>query len=166
MIVFGIVGWKNVGKTYFAQKIISSLSAKKIRVASIKHAHHDFDIDLPQTDSFLHRKAGSQQVIISSAKRWAKISELNENKEKKLDDLINEFDNPEVVIVEGYKNEGHPKIEIIKNSLDNSTFMFKELKNVSAIISNTNISSFHKKQFKENQINEIVEYILAYKKNE
>ena len=164
MIVFGIVGWKNVGKTYFAQKIISSLSSKKIRVASIKHAHHDFDIDLPQTDSFLHRKAGSQQVIISSAKRWAKISELNESKEKKLDELIDELDNPEVVIVEGYKNENHPKIEIIKDALSNSTFMFKELKNISAIVSDINISSFHKKQFKKNQINEIVEHILTYKK--
>ena len=164
MIIFGIVGWKNSGKTYFAQKIISSLSSKKIRVASIKHAHHDFDIDLPQTDSFLHRKAGSQQVIISSSKRWAKISELNENEEKKLDDLINELDDPEVVIVEGYKNENHPKIEIIKDSLDNSTFMFKELKNVSAIVSDINISSFYKKQFKKNQIDEIVEYILTYKK--
>ena len=164
MIVFGIVGWKNSGKTYFAQKIISSLSSKKIRVASIKHAHHDFDIDLPHTDSFLHRKAGSQQVIISSAKRWAKISEINENQEKKIDDLINELDNPEVVIVEGYKNDNHPKIEIIKNSLDSSTFMFRELKNVAAIISDINISSFHNKQFKKNQINEIVEYILTYKK--
>jgi molybdopterin-guanine dinucleotide biosynthesis protein B len=164
MIIFGIIGWKDVGKTYFAQKIISSLSSKKIRVASIKHAHHDFDIDLPQTDSFLHRKAGSQQVIISSSKRWAKISELNENEEKKLDDLINELDDPEVVIVEGYKNEKHPKIEIIKDSLDNSTFMFKELKNVSAIVSDINISSFYKKQFKKNQIDEIVEYILTYEK--
>lgn len=164
MIIFGIVGWKNVGKTYLAQQIISSLSSKKIRVASIKHAHHDFDIDYPETDSFLHRKAGSQQVIISSAKRWAKISEINENQEKKIDDLINELDNPEVVIVEGYKNDNHPKIEIIKNSLDSSTFMFRELKNVAAIISDINISSFHKKQFKKNQINEIVEYILAYKK--
>ena len=164
MIIFGIVGWKNVGKTYFAQQIISSLSSKKIRVASIKHAHHDFDIDYPETDSFLHRKAGSQQVIISSAKRWAKISEINENQEKKIDDLINELDNPEVVIVEGYKKDSHPKIEIIKNPLDSSTFMFRELKNVVAIISDINISSFHKKQFKKNQINEIVEYILTYKK--
>ena len=163
MIVFGIVGWKNVGKTYFAQKIISSLSSKKIRVASIKHAHHDFDIDHPKTDSSLHREAGSQQVIISSSKRWVKISELNENQEKKLDDLIDELDDPEIVIVEGYKNENHQKIEIIKDSLDNSTFMFKELKNVSAIVTDTNITSFHKKQFKKNQIDEIVEYILTYK---
>jgi len=164
MIIFGIVGWKNVGKTYFSQQIISSLVSKKMRVASIKHAHHDFDIDHPQTDSFLHRKAGSQQVIISSDKRWAKISELNENQEKTLDDLICELDSPEVVIVEGYKNESHPKIEIIKKPLDSSTFMFKKLKNVSAIISDIDISSFHKKQFKQNQINEIVEFILAYKK--
>ena len=164
MKIIGIVGWKNSGKTYLAQRIIEKLSSLNIRVSSIKHAHHDFEIDKPNTDSYLHRQSGSRQVIISSSKRWAKISELNDSEEKKLDDLIKELDSPEVVIVEGYKNESHPKIEIIKHSFDNSTFMFKELKNVSAIVSDINIGSFHKKQFKKNQINEIVEYILTYKK--
>ena len=76
MKIFGIVGWKNSGKTFFAQQIIQQLSSQNLRVASIKHAHHDFNIDYPNTDSYLLRKAGSQQVIVSSAKRWVKIYKL------------------------------------------------------------------------------------------
>ena len=86
MILCGIVGWKNSGKTFLAQKLINYFSKKNFVVASIKHAHHNFEIDQPNTDSFLHRKAGSQQVIISSSKRWAKIEELNNSNEKKLED--------------------------------------------------------------------------------
>ena len=164
MKVFGIVGWKNSGKTYFAQQIISILSSQNFRVASIKHAHHDFEIDLPETDSYLLRKAGSQQVIISSAKRWAKIYELKDSSEKKLNELINELDNPEVVIVEGFKNENHPKIEIIKDANDRSSFMFNNLKNIVALISDIHIDSFAFDQFKKNQIKRIVEFILSYKK--
>ena len=163
MKIFGIVGWKNSGKTYFAKKIINTLSSLNLKVASIKHAHHDFDIDQPNTDSYIHREAGSQQIIISSSQRWAKISELKNSKEKLLKDLINELDSPDVVIIEGYKNENHPKIEIIKNPLDNSTFMFKNLQNIIAIISDIEIRSFKKQQFKKNQIDEIVKYILNYK---
>ena len=163
MKIFGIVGLKNSGKTYFAQKIISTMSYKNIKVASIKHAHHNFDIDIPNSDSYLHRKAGSQQVIISSSKRWAKISEIQNTLEKTLDELIIELDRPEVVIVEGYKQNLYPKIEILKESQISSTFMFSYLKNVVAIISNKKISSFHKKQFKKEEINEIVEFILNYK---
>lgn len=164
MKIFGIIGWKNSGKTYFAQKIIVKLCLLNLRVASIKHAHHNFDIDQPATDSFLHRSAGSEQIIISSSKRWVKISELKNSQEKKLNDLINELENIDIVIVEGYKNEDHPKIEIIKNSLDSSTFMFKKLKNITALITDIKISSFNKKQFKKNQIDEIVNHILLYKK--
>ena len=164
MKVFGIVGWKNSGKTYFAQQIISILSSLNHRVASIKHAHHDFNIDYPGTDSYLFRKAGSQQVIISSTKRWAKINELKNAPEKKLNELINELENPEVVIVEGFKNENHPKIEIIKDSNDRSSFMFNNLNNIVALISDIHIDSFTLDQFKKNQIKQIVEFILSYEK--
>ena len=164
MKVFGIVGLKNSGKTFFAQKIIASLSSKKIKVASIKHAHHDFDIDHPETDSFLHRQAGSEEVIISSSKRWAKIKELKDLKEKNLAELLNELDNPDIVIVEGYKNEAHLKIEIIDNHLNASSYLFTKLENVIALISDVKIVPFDKKQFKKSQIEEIVNYILSYKK--
>ena len=85
MKIFGLIGWKNSGKTYFAQQIIQQMSSQNFRVASIKHAHHNFDIDKPGTDSYLHRQAGSQQIIISSSKRWAKITELNKSKEKTME---------------------------------------------------------------------------------
>lgn len=163
MKVIGIIGLKNSGKTYFAQKIISKLSLLNLRVASIKHAHHGFEIDQPNTDSFLHRKAGSQQIIISSSKRWAKITELKGVKEKNLNELIKDLDKPDIVIVEGYKNENHPKIELIKDPTDNSSHLFSNLKNIIAIISDIELRSFHKKQFKKNQIDEIVSFILNYK---
>ena len=164
MKVFGIVGLKNSGKTYFVKKIISKLISLNLRIASIKHAHHDFEIDQPNTDSYMHRQAGSEQVIISSSKRWAKIIELKNAKEKNLTELINELDKPDIVIVEGYKNENHLKIEIIKNSSNSASYLFKNIKNVIALISDIKIDSFNNKQFNKNQVTEIVKYILNYKK--
>jgi len=159
MKICGIVGWKNSGKTFFARKLISYFANQKFNVASIKHAHHNFDIDKPNTDSFLHRHAGSQQVIISSSKRWAKISELNKSKEKKLYELIDELNRPDIVIVEGFKNEKHAKIEIISNDSDPSTYLFPHLKNVIGIVADSNIET-STKQFSKNEIAMIADYIL------
>ncbi len=163
MKIFGLIGWKNSGKTYFAQQIIQKLSSQNLRVASIKHAHHNFDIDQPNTDSFLHRQSGSQQVIISSSKRWAKMVELKDAPEEKLENLIDELDRPDFVIVEGYKNENHPKIEIISTPLQPSTFMFNKLNNIVALISDTNIAEYSQLQFKKNEIKKVVQFILNYK---
>ena len=162
MKIIGIIGWKNSGKTFLAQKLISYLTKKNFKVASIKHAHHNFDIDKEGTDSFLHRMSGSKQVIISSSKRWAKITELNNSKELTLDDLIDQLSETDIVIVEGYKKDIHPKIEIIKNSSDKSSFLFNKLKNVIAVISEKKIDLCEKKQFKKNEINEIIEFIINY----
>ena len=111
--VIGIFGWKNVGKTHFATGIIKLLVSKGYKVGSIKHAHHDFDIDQPGTDSFKHRKAGASQVIISSSRRWAKIFENNNKKEKNLEELIEEFQDIDIVVVEGFKKENHPTSEYL-----------------------------------------------------
>ena len=164
MKIFGIVGLKNSGKTYLVKKIISKLVSLNLRIASIKHAHHDFEIDQPNTDSYMHRQAGSEQVIISSSKRWAKIIELKNAKEKNLIELINELDKPDIVIVEGYKNENHLKIEIIKDPSNSSSYLFKNIKNVIALVTDIKIDSFNNKQFNKNQVDEIVKYILNYKK--
>ena len=161
MKIFGIVGWKNSGKTNLVQKIISKLASHNYKVASIKHAHHNFEIDKPNTDSFLHRQAGSKQVIISSSKKWAKIIELNGSAEKKLDDLIKEFNNPDIVIVEGFKNEMHPKIEIVNDSEDSSKFLFTKLKNVVALVSDKKIES-KIINFKKDEIDNILKFILEF----
>ena len=157
MKIVGIVGWKNSGKTTVASKIINKLYSKNFRVASIKHAHHEFDIDYENTDSFKHRAAGSSQVIVSSSKRWVKISELNNSKEKTLDELINQLSEVDIVVVEGFKNEKHPKIEIIKN--DNNNYLFSKIKNVKAIITNYKLET-NLKIFKNDEIDDIVDFIL------
>ena len=159
MKICGIVGWKNSGKTFFAQKLIAYFITQKFNVASIKHAHHNFDIDKPGTDSFLHRQAGSQQIIVSSSKRWAKITELNKSKEKTLYELIDELNRPDIIIVEGFKNEKHAKIEIINNDSDPSTYLFPHLKSVIGIVTDSKIETSIK-QFKKNEIAIIANYIL------
>ena len=154
--IIGITGWKDVGKTYYASLIIKSLVKKGYIVGSIKHAHHDFDIDKPGTDSFKHREAGSSQAIISSAKRWAKITENNNENEKSLDELIQEFHNVEIVVVECFKKESHPKIEILTKGLNNRN---KETKNVVAIVSD-DLKDNTTPVFKENDIENLVEFII------
>ena len=154
--VIGVVGWKDVGKTFFVTKIIKLLVNKGFKVGSIKHAHHDFDIDQHGTDSYKHRIAGSNQVIISSSKRWAKIIENNKKKEKSLDQLINEFQDIDIVVVEGFKKENHPKIEIIAN---NSQIINSELKNIVAFVSDEMLNSSIP-VFKKNDIESLVEFII------
>ena len=152
--IIGITGSKDVGKTYYASLIIKLLVEKGYKVGSIKHAHHDFDIDKPGTDSFKHREAGSNQVIISSSKRWAKITENYDKNEKNLDELIEEFNDVDIVVVEGFKNENHPKIEILSKGLQN-----KKINNVIAIVSDElqDKSAF---VFKKNDTKNLVEFII------
>ena len=157
---FGIAGWQNSGKTTLVKNLIPTFAKKGLTVSTIKHAHHNFDIDKPNTDSFLHRQAGSQQVIISSSKRWAKISELNKSNEKTLYELIDELNMADIIIVEGFKNEKHAKIEIIKDDSDPSTYLFPHLKNVIGIVADFKIETSIK-QFKKNEIAIIANYILT-----
>lgn len=154
--IIGITGWKDVGKTHYASLIIKLLVKRGYQVGSIKHAHHDFDIDKPGTDSFKHREAGSNQVIISSSKRWAKITENKNENEKSLDELIQELQNVDVIVVEGFKKDNHPKIEILSKDLKNRN---KETKNVIAIVSD-DFKDTITPVYKENDIENLVEFII------
>ena len=116
--VFGLAGLANSGKTTLAEKLIASLSAKNYRVASIKHAHHGFEADTPDTDSWRHRKAGASETIISSGNRRAKFTELHGEDEASLDTLLSELSVADFVLVEGYKSVDFPKIEIWRSGLD------------------------------------------------
>ena len=154
--IIGIVGWKDVGKTFFVTEIIKLLVQKGYKVGSIKHAHHNFDIDQPGTDSFKHRKSGSSEVIISSPKRWAKIIENNNKKEKNLNELLREFNDIDVAIVEGFKKENHPKIEIISQ---NSKIINNKIKNVVAVVSD-NLIDTNIPIFKKNDIKSLTQFII------
>ena len=154
--LIGIVGWKNVGKTFFVTEIIKILVSKGYKVGTIKHAHHDFDIDKPGTDSYKHRESGSSEVIVSSSKRWVKIIENEKKKEKNLNELLNEFNDVDVVIVEGFKKENHPKIEIIGES---KKIINNEIENVVAIVSDDLINS-NIPLFKKNDVESLTQFII------
>lgn len=110
--VFGITGWKNSGKTTLTVRLVEELTRRGWRVATVKHAHHDFDIDREGTDSWRHRKAGASEVAIVSARRWALMHEIGNGDEPPLSKIVDRLSPCDVVLVEGYKREGHKKIEV------------------------------------------------------
>ena len=110
--VIGIAGWKNSGKTTLVVRLVEELTARGFKVATVKHSHHHFKIDDENTDSARHRRAGARQVAIVSGKRWALVSELKEEREPTLDEVIGKLAPCDVVIVEGYKRAAIPKIEV------------------------------------------------------
>lgn len=109
--LFGITGWKNSGKTTLTERLVRELTARGRTVATVKHAHHDFDIDKPGTDSFRHRAAGAREVAIVSGRRWALMHELGDEAEPRLDDILARLAPCDLVLIEGYKREPHRKIE-------------------------------------------------------
>jgi len=110
--VIGIVGWKNSGKTTLAVKLIGEFKRRGYRVATVKHAHHEADIDRENTDSFRHRAAGADEVALVTGARFAIMHELREEPEPTLADILGRLAPADIVIVEGYKREAIPKIEV------------------------------------------------------
>ena len=111
MKVFGITGWKNTGKTGLVERLVTELSFRGFTVSTIKHAHHSFDVDYQGRDSYRHREAGACEVLLSSGNRWALMHELRGADEMSLADLLMKLTPVDVVLVEGFKTEGHEKLE-------------------------------------------------------
>ena len=109
--VIGVAGWKNSGKTTLVTRLVAELTRRGFRIATVKHAHHDFQIDDAETDSARHRRAGAVQVAVVSARRWAVVRELGDEPEPSLEEIIARLDPCDLVIVEGYKAAPIPKIE-------------------------------------------------------
>lgn len=109
--LFGITGWKNSGKTTLTVKLVTELTRRGWKVSTIKHAHHDFDIDKEGTDSYRHRKAGAGEVAIVSGRRWALMHELTNEDEPSLTTIVERLSPCDLILIEGYKREGHKKIE-------------------------------------------------------
>lgn len=109
--LFGIAGWKNSGKTTLAERLVAELTARGWRVSTVKHAHHDADIDREGSDSFRHRAAGAAEVALVTARRWAIMHELRGEAEPSLEEIAARLSPCDIVIVEGFKTLSHPKIE-------------------------------------------------------
>ena len=115
--ILGLAGYSGSGKTTLLEKLIPLLVGRGLRVAVIKHAHHDFDIDQPDKDSYRQRKAGASQVLVTSAHRWALIHELRDEAEPTLEQCCARLAPCDLVLVEGYKHAGIPKLEINRSPM-------------------------------------------------
>lgn len=118
MRIIGLAGWSGSGKTTLIKKLIPRLIGRGVKVSTLKHAHHGFDLDQPGKDSFFHRAAGATEVIISSAKRWAILHELREEAEWDLPALVAKMSPVDLVLVEGFKRDAFPKLEIHRAAND------------------------------------------------
>jgi molybdopterin-guanine dinucleotide biosynthesis protein B len=114
MRIIGLAGWSGSGKTTLVTRLIPILSGRGLRVSTVKHAHHEFEIDVPGKDSHRHRTAGATEVFVSSARRWAHIHELRGEGEPPLADILTRLAPVDLVIVEGYKRHPHPKLEVYR----------------------------------------------------
>lgn len=112
--IFGVIGWTNSGKTTLIERLVRHLRADGLRVSTVKHAHHGFDLDRPGKDSYRHREAGAEEVLISAAGRWALLRELPEGEEASLATLLERLTPVDLVLVEGFKGDPHPKLEVIR----------------------------------------------------
>ncbi|TWB42489.1 molybdopterin-guanine dinucleotide biosynthesis protein B [Nitrospirillum pindoramense] len=112
MKLFGLAGWSGSGKTTLMVQLIPELTGRGYRVSTLKHAHHDFDVDQPGKDSHRHRTAGATEVLVASSRRWALMHELRGAPEPTLADLVSKLSPVDLVLVEGFKRDPIPKLEI------------------------------------------------------
>ena len=118
MKVIGLAGWSGAGKTTLLTQLIPIFTAEGLRVSTIKHAHHKFDVDVPGKDSWRHREAGATEVLVASGRRWALMHELRKAPEPRLTELLEKMTKVDLVVVEGFKADSHPKIEVHREAND------------------------------------------------
>lgn len=116
MRVFGLVGYSGSGKTTLLVRLIPELVSRGITVSTMKHAHHGFDVDQPGKDSYEHRRAGATEVLVGSARRWALMHEIRDGREPGPEELMGHMTKVDLLLVEGFKREGHDKLEVWRAS--------------------------------------------------
>jgi len=116
MRVMGLAGWSGAGKTTLLSRLIPVLIRRGFSVSTLKHAHHAFDVDQPGKDSWAHREAGAREVLVASSARFALMHELRGAAEPSLHELLGRLAPVDLVLVEGYKRDGHAKIEVYREA--------------------------------------------------
>jgi molybdopterin-guanine dinucleotide biosynthesis protein MobB len=114
MRIYGVIGWKNAGKTGLMERLVTEIPGRGVRVSTGKHAHHTFDVAHPGRDSYRHREAGATEVLLASRNRFALMHELRDEDEPTLAELLVHLAPVDLVLIEGYKRDSHPKIEAFR----------------------------------------------------
>ena len=158
------MGWKNSGKTTLIAKLIGNFTARGLDVAAVKHAHHAFEIDREGKDSFLYREAGARTVAISSAQRFAIMAELDGRPEPTLGELVRYIDRADVVLVEGFKDESHPKLEVRRREAAHRKPLAPEDPTILAVAADFEVEGAGRPVFQIDNVEAIAEFVLAHLK--
>jgi len=117
MKIFGLAGWSGAGKTSLMVRLLPELVGRGLRVSTMKHAHHEFDIDRPGKDSYEHRQAGATEVLVTSARRWALMHELRAAPEASVEELVARMTPVDLLLIEGFKRHAHDKLEVFRRDV-------------------------------------------------
>ncbi|HKO88404.1 MAG TPA: molybdopterin-guanine dinucleotide biosynthesis protein B [Burkholderiales bacterium] len=160
MKIFGFAGWSGSGKTTLIEQLIPRFVQAGLRVSLIKHAHHNFDVDQPGKDSYRHREAGAQEVLVSSAKRWVLMHELRDEDEPRLDEMIARVAPCDLLLIEGYKKYPLPKLEVFRTG-NNKAFLHPEDPHIVGIASDVPVQT-KLPQFDLNDYDGVAAFIMQH----
>ncbi|WP_005037607.1 molybdopterin-guanine dinucleotide biosynthesis protein B [Holophaga foetida] len=161
MKVIGLVGWSGSGKTTLLVELLPLLRAAGIKVSTMKHAHHYFDVDKPGKDSHRHREAGASEVLLVSSARWVLMHESREEPEPSIESLIERMTPVDLLLIEGFKTHPHPKIEIHRAS-EGKPLVGQEDSDIIAVASDTLLPNLTLPLLDLNTPKTIADFILAY----
>jgi molybdopterin-guanine dinucleotide biosynthesis protein B len=160
MRIIGLAGWSGSGKTTLITKLIPRLTARGLRVSTLKHAHHGFDLDQPGKDSFMHRVAGATEVIVSSSRRFAILHELRDEPEWDMSALVAKMSPVDLVLVEGFKRDPFPKLEVHRVE-NGKPLIHPDDPHIVAIASNTPLPQVSVPMVALDDVEAIAELVLA-----
>jgi molybdopterin-guanine dinucleotide biosynthesis protein B len=161
MRVFGLIGWSGSGKTTLMTRLIPELAGRGVRVSTVKHAHHSFDVDQPGKDSFLHRTAGAVEVMVASANRWALMHEHRGAPEPDLAELVRSMAPVDLLMIEGFKRHRHPRLEVHRPSVG-KPLICREDPTVLAVASDEPIPALPVPRLELDDISGIADFVLAH----
>ncbi len=161
MKIFGMIGWSGSGKTTLIKQLIPELIGRGHSVSSMKHTHHDFDIDKPGKDSYEHRVAGATQVLITGSKRWALLNENRERSEATIDELLEKMDPVDLVLIEGFKKYPHPKLEVYRPSVERELIALTD-KSVVAIATDEHVEGGGLPLIDLNDVAAVADFVIDY----
>lgn len=160
MKIYGVTGWKNSGKTTLVERLVAEITGRGFTVSTLKHAHHGFDLDQPGRDSHRHRAAGAAQVLVASSARWALIAELRGAPEPPLTELLDRLDPVDLVLLEGWKRDRHPKIETRRAGAAQELIALGE-PTIEAVASDAALEGLQVPVFDLDDVRGIADFILA-----
>lgn len=161
MQIFGLVGRSGSGKTTLMVSVLPALRRRGLTVSTLKHAHHGFDIDRPGKDSFRHREAGAEEVMLVSGTRWALLHEIRDGSEPSLDDLIAQMSPVDLLMIEGFHTHGHPTVEVHRPS-EGHALMWRPGSDIVAVASDERLDLPGVPQFDLDDADAIAAFIVSH----